>query len=51
MWSCLDVIRQDKMGTHRLVINHSKLWNSLNIWGTTLTDQNSINGEIKSRLN
>jgi hypothetical protein len=32
IWSCLEVRMQDKMGTYKSVINHLKLWNSLNIW-------------------
>ena len=41
---------QDKITVGGLIIVPSRGWKSLNILGTTLTIQNSIPEEIKSRL-
>jgi len=49
-WSCLEIRMQDEVKIWRLIIVLGK-GGTVQIFGTTLTNQNSIEDEIKSRLN
>ena len=46
-WSCLNIIMQDEVTVQRLIIVALKEFKHL---GTTLTNQNCVQEEIKSRL-
>jgi len=49
-WSCLEIRVQDAVTIQRMIIVPWKGLTSSNILGTTLTNKNSIQEEIKSRL-
>ena len=44
------MVMQDRITKQRNVINPLNVWNTSKYLGTTLTNRNSINEEIKSRL-
>ena len=49
-WSCLEIRVREEFRVWGLIIITSRGWKSLNIFGITLTNQNSIREEIKCRL-
>ena len=49
-WSCLEIRMQDEVTVWRLITSSFEKVEEFKYFGTTLTNQNSIQEEIKSRL-